>query len=291
MNQNLTDLLFLSLSLHIAHRYPRIPSTPKHYSASDNTPAALQHQEETPTETKCLSISSVLLHSLVNVIHMPLQCFPLLYTQADSCNSHSMYREQGMNYSGWFLQWWQYIQKTGHEILQLIAKMVTVHRENRAQTTQADSCDSHTQYTERTGHKLLRLIPVTVTHSTQREQAKLLRLIPVTVTHSTQREQGMNYSGWFLWQSHTVHRENRAWTTQADSCNGDSTQRDTKVQSLRVALSQKTKCSKQVPTFLAWPQVPVLLVVLTNADQNLTTKLTDCGIAHTRQLKNNTEYS
>ena len=202
MNQNLTDLLLLSLSLHIAHRYPRIPSTPKHYSASDNTPAALQHQEETPTETKCLSISSVLLHSLVNVIHMPLQCFPLLYTQADSCNSHSMYREQGMNYSGWFLQWWQYIQKTGHELLQLIAKMVTVHRENRAQTTQADSCDSHTQYTERTGHKLLRLIPVTVTHSTQREQAKLLRLIPVTVTHSTQREQGMNYSGWFLqwWQ-------------------------------------------------------------------------------------------
>ena len=157
-----------------------------------------------------------------------------------------------MNYSGWFLQWWQYIQKTGHELLQLIAKMVTVHRKNRAE---------------------------------------LLGLIPVTDTHSTQREQGMNYSGWFLWQSHTVHRENMAWTTQADSCNGDGTQSDTKVQSLHVALSQKTKCSEQAPTFLAWPQVPVLLVVLTNADQNLATKLTDCGIAHTRQLKNNTEHS
>lgn len=138
VNQNLTDLLFLSLSLHTAHRYPRIPSTPKHYSASDNTPAALQHQEETPTETKCLSILSVILHSLVNVVHMPLQRFPLLHTQADSCNSHSMYREQGMNYSGRFLQWWQYIERTGHELLGLIPAMVTVHTENRAWTTPAD---------------------------------------------------------------------------------------------------------------------------------------------------------
>ena len=166
VSQNLTDLLFL---------------TAFHSTLHTDTHAFLPHQNTTlhpttrqqhyNTKKKCPQKPKPV--HLIGASSQPGQCHPhapsVLPTAPNSgwFLQQSQYVERtGHELLRWFLQQSQYVERTGHELLRLIPATVTVHRENRAWTTRADSCNSH----------------------------------------STQRELGMNYSGWVLQQSQYIDR-------------------------------------------------------------------------------------